>query len=292
MDAALLAGADADGLAVLRVADGVGLRVLERDQGDQQVALCVLRQVVVLRRDILEAVFRDGDVVALLLEGDAEDLLALELCRLIGGIHLQDQVRALALRLEDLEGLWRIRRRNDAVGDLALEEGSRLGIALVGQGDEIAVGAHAVRAARADVSRGNRGKLYAFDEVDFLEDGGEGNGDGSACRADVLERSGSRKTGGLAQLADELPAVHRVEQVDVARTAVEDGERQLSIVLHEDAGWLLVRVASVFEFQFFHFLLLLFHIQKSRHKSRLCPDGRLFFPVLPVVIHFRQLHSI
>ena len=31
VDAALLAGADADGLAVLRVADGVGLRVLQRD---------------------------------------------------------------------------------------------------------------------------------------------------------------------------------------------------------------------------------------------------------------------
>ena len=48
VDAALLAGADADGLAILRVADGVGLRVLERDQGNQQIALSILRQVVAM----------------------------------------------------------------------------------------------------------------------------------------------------------------------------------------------------------------------------------------------------
>ena len=281
VDAALLAGADADGLAVLRVADGVGLRVLERDQGDQEVALCALWQVVVLRHDVLEAVFRDGDVVALLLKGDAEDLLALELFRLIGRIHLQDQVRALALRFEDLECFRRICGCDDAVGDLALEEGSRLGIALIRKGDEVAVGAHAVGAARADVGRGDRGELYAFDEVDFLEDGGEGNGDGSTGRADVLERSGSRKTGGFAQLADELPAVHRVEQVDVARAAVEDGERQLSLILHEDAGWLLVRVASVFEFQFFHFAIPSFSHTKKPTQIQAVPRRSALLPCAP-----------
>ena len=34
VDAALLAGADADGLSVLRIADGVRLRVFQRDEGE------------------------------------------------------------------------------------------------------------------------------------------------------------------------------------------------------------------------------------------------------------------
>ena len=78
VDAALLAGADADGLAVLRVADGVGLRVFERDEGNQEIALGAFRQIMILRHDVLEAVFRDFDIVAFLFECDAEDLLALD----------------------------------------------------------------------------------------------------------------------------------------------------------------------------------------------------------------------
>ena len=44
VDAALLSGSDTDGLSVLDVADGVGLRVFQRDERNDEVAACVLRE--------------------------------------------------------------------------------------------------------------------------------------------------------------------------------------------------------------------------------------------------------
>ena len=55
-----------------------------------------------------------------------------------------------------LEGGVGVRRCNDAVRNLALEEGCRLGIAFIRQRDEVAVRRHAVSTAGTDIGRGNR----------------------------------------------------------------------------------------------------------------------------------------
>ena len=66
----------------------------------------------------------------------------------------------------------------------------------------------------------------------------------------MIESSG-RKAGGFLQLADELPAVERVQQVDKSGFAVQYREGQLPF-LHENAGRLLIGVASILQFQFLH----------------------------------------
>ena len=118
MDAALLAGADADGLAVHRVAHGVGLGVFQGDQGDDQVPRGGIRQVLGLRHDIREQLPVDLKVVAALLEGDAEDLLGFLYFGHVVRVDLHDVVVALALGLQDLQGF----------GFIAASDTSRLSI--------------------------------------------------------------------------------------------------------------------------------------------------------------------
>ena len=99
MDAALLAGADADGLAVLGVADGVRLRVFERNERNDHVALRVIGKILIFGDDVHKQRLVDLAVVAALLERDAEDVLLLLRGGNVGGVHLHDVVLAALFRL-------------------------------------------------------------------------------------------------------------------------------------------------------------------------------------------------
>ena len=248
VDAALLTSTDADGLTILDVADGVGLGVLQRDEGDDEVAAGFSSKGFVLRGDI----FKQGgivetDLVAALFEGDAEALLGLYGSRTIGGVHLDDIVRALTLVLQDLDGFGGVVGGNDAVADLALQQQGRGGVAGVGEGHEVAVGRHTVGTTSTGIGTGNGGVVEAgdiIDKVDLLQRIGQGQAHGSTSRRDVLERGSGGQTCGLLQFPDQLPSIEGVEEVDVAGAAVDDFDGQLAL-LHEDAGGFLVRIASV-----------------------------------------------
>ena len=253
VDAALLAGSHADGLAVLHIAHGVGLGILEGDEGHDHVDLGLLGQVLVLRDDVGEQVLVDLEVVAALLEGDAENVLVLLGSGDIVRVDLHHVVVALLLGLQDLQGLVGITGGNDAVGDLVLQVPGGGGVAHIGEGRPVAIRAQAVGAPGTDVGTGDGGELCRLvHEVDFLIHIGEGQAHGSAGRGDVLERSGGGQASGGLELLDQLPGVQRVQKVDVAGLAVEDGDGQVAAVTHKDAGGLLVGVAAVFEFQFVH----------------------------------------
>ena len=178
VDAALLSGADADGLPVLDVADGVGLGILEGNEGDDHVDLRLLRQIFVLGHEVFKQALVYAEVVMSLLEGDAEDILAL----LSGGdvirVDLHDIVAALFLGLEDFKRLVGIGGGDDAVGDLVLEVGRGRGIAGVAEGRPVAVGAESVGAAGADVGAGDGRELgLLIDEVDDIAWAGDFEGE-------------------------------------------------------------------------------------------------------------------
>ena len=80
----------------------------------------------------------------------------LQRLRLVVGIHLDYEICALALCLENLKSSLGVGGSDDSVGDLTLQEGRGLGVALVGERDEISVGGHAVSAAGADICRRHR----------------------------------------------------------------------------------------------------------------------------------------
>ena len=66
------------------------------------------------------------------------------------------------------------------------------------------------------------------------------------------EGSGSWQSESFLELADELPRVQRVKKVYVSRPSVQDFEWQLGAALHIDPCRFLIRIASVFQFEFVH----------------------------------------
>ena len=131
MHSGLLSGADADRLSVPDKAHGIGLGVLERDQGDLDIADRLRRELLILRNSILKERVVNDKVLASLLEGHAVDLLALQRGRLIGGIHLKNNIVPVLLGLKDLQRLLRIARRNDAVRHFTLNEQRGIFVALI-----------------------------------------------------------------------------------------------------------------------------------------------------------------
>ena len=257
VDAALLARTHADGLAVLGVADGVRLGVFERDERNDHVALRIIRKGLIFGDDVLQKGLVDLEVVASLLEGNAEDVLLFLRGGNVGGVDLYDVVLAALFRLQDSERLLAERGGDDAVGDLAFQIFRRRGVALVGERRPVAVGAEAIRAAGADIGAGNgRKRRVRLDKIDLLVHLVERQAERRARGGNVLETRRSGKPRRLLQLAHELEGVESVEQVDVAGLTVQNGEGQVAAVFHKDARGLLVGVAAVFEFELVHIVLL------------------------------------
>ena len=74
----------------------------------------------------------------------------------------------------------------------------------------------------------------------------------------MLKGGDGAQAGGLLQLLNELPGVQRVQKIDVAGTAVENGDGQIGTVGHVDFRGLLVGIAAVFQFKFVHVTSLLY----------------------------------
>ena len=245
VDAALLTCADADGHAVLDVADRVGLGVLKRDKREDHVVLRALRQILVLGNDVVQQALADLVVVVALLEADAENVALLDRLRLVVRVDLDHVIAALALGFQDFERFCGEIRGDDAVGDLVRKIGCGVRVAGVGQRRPVAVGAQAIRAACADVGAGNGRQLFVgIDKVHLLLNIGQRLSERCAGRRNVLEGGCCRHAGRLLERADELPRVESVAEVDITRLAVENLNGELALG-HEDAGRLLVRVAAV-----------------------------------------------
>ena len=248
MDSGLLTCADTDGLTVFDVADRVGLGVFECNQADEQVDLCIFRQLFVLRNDVLEQVCVNLQIVSALLEGDTEHILVLDWLRNISRVDLDDVVGAFAFFFQDFQRLFGVARSDDAVGNLALDDSGGAGITNVRQSDEVAVGGHSVCTSGSCISAGDWGKLsQVIYKVDFFHGVVQRQTNSGACRRNVLEGSSCRKTGSFLQLLDQLPAVEGIQEVDVSRFAVEYLQRQFTAVFHKNAGWFLIWVASIFQ---------------------------------------------
>ena len=133
VDAALLSGTNADGLTVLDVANGVGLGVFQGNQGDDEVALSLWCEGLVLCGDVL----KQGRVIQLdfittLFKGYAEALLTLNGLGFVCRINLDDIIGTLTLVLEYLDGFSCEVGSNDTITYLTLQQKGCRSIAGVG----------------------------------------------------------------------------------------------------------------------------------------------------------------
>ena len=253
VDAALLPGTDAHSLSVLDVADGVRLRIFQRDQGNHQVSRGGFRQIPVFRHNVLQQRGVNFKVVVTLLKSHAEHVLALLLGRYIVRVNLHHVVLALFLGFQDLQRLIGIARGDDTVGDLRLQIGGCSRIAYVAQRSPVAVRAEPVGTAGTDIGAGNGGELCMFfHKVDLPVSLAQRQADGRTRRGNMLEACRRGQAGGLLQLFDQLPGIQCIQKVDITGTPVQHGDREFRTVLHVDFGRLLIRVAAVFQFKFFH----------------------------------------
>ena len=152
VDTALLSCADADSLSVFDIAHRVRLSVLQRNERDDKVALCLVCEHLVLCGNVLKQSWVvELHLVASLLEGHAKHLLVLNGVRTIRGIDLYNVVCALALVFKNLKRLRSKVGGNHAVAHLTFDQRSSSDIAGVAQSHEVAVRAHAVSAACAGI---------------------------------------------------------------------------------------------------------------------------------------------
>ena len=167
VDAALLTGADADSLTVLDVADAVRLCIFQRDECDDEVALGISSESLVLGGDVLEECgVVKLDFITALFEGDAKALLTLDRFGLVRRVYLDDVVGALALVLQNLDSLGGIVGGNDNVAHLTLQQQGGSSVAGVAECYEVTIARHAVSTACTGISTGDRAVVQSLDIVD------------------------------------------------------------------------------------------------------------------------------
>jgi len=138
---------------------------------------------------------------------------------------LEDGVLATLLLGEDLKSLLLVAGGNDAVRDLAGDDLGGGDIDLVRERNPVAKGRHAVSTTCTGVCGRNRAQLLVLeiiDHVDLLLGGRKRHGDRGTGRAHVLERRVRCEACGRVELLHQLPRVKCVQQVDVARRAVQN----------------------------------------------------------------------
>ena len=247
MDPGLLSGSDTDCLSVFYKAHGIGLGIFQGDHGNCQIDLCLLGQFFILCHDIGEEFIVDLQLISSLFKGNAKHILVLQLCRLIGRIDLYHVIISFFLLLQDFQSLRLISRSNHAVGHLALNKPCRIHITDVGQRNKVSKGRHPVCSSGSCIGTGQRGKLSkVVHPVDFRQRLGKRKPYRSTCRRYMLEGCSCRKSGGFLQLADQLPAIEGIQEINVSRPSVQYLDRQFASVCHIDPGRLLIRVTSIF----------------------------------------------
>ena len=158
--AALLPGADADGLPALHIADAVGLGIFQHDQAHHQIAALLVRDDLVLGHDVLQHRFVGNfQILATLLKGHTKDGAGFQRGGGVVGVDGDHGVIALFLAFQHLQRVSVVAGGNDAVGNLVLDQLGGGQIAHIGQGDPVPEAGHTVGAAGAGVGARQGGQL-------------------------------------------------------------------------------------------------------------------------------------
>ena len=224
VDTALLTSTDTNSLTVLDIANRVRLRIFQCNQGDNQVALSLCGEGLVLGGDVLkQSRVIQFDFVTSLFESHTKALLTFNGLGLVGRVNLDDVVSTLALVFQNLDGLSGKVGSNHTIAYLTLQEQGGSSIAGVAQRYKVAIARHTVGTTCSGISTGNSAlvqSLHIIHEINLLQGVAQRKTYSSTCRADMLERGSSGQTSSLFQLLYQLPGVQCIKEVDVAWASV------------------------------------------------------------------------
>ena len=116
VDAGLLARADADGLSALHIADGIGLGILQGDQGDLHVDERRLRMSFLSVTTLESSFSSTHSSIDIRIEGDAVHLLSLDFSRTVIRIDLDHIVVPLFLLFQNFQRLRRVAGSDHTIG--------------------------------------------------------------------------------------------------------------------------------------------------------------------------------
>ncbi len=221
VNAALLSGADTDNLAVLYIANAVGLCVFQGNQRKYEIAFLRVGQCFVFGYNVFQHAAVDFQVVSSLLERDAVHLLVFQGNGHVIGIDLHHVVIAAFFGFQDFQSFRLITRRDDSVSNFIFDYFSRGHVARIGKRNPVAETAHAVGAAGARVGTGQRGELYfGIDVIHFAQHSVQRITQSSACGRYMFKGGCRHHAGIFLEFFDQLPAVEGVQKVDIAGLAV------------------------------------------------------------------------
>ena len=186
------------------------MSIFQHDKRNQQIACSGLRDILIYSRTILQQSFGNLGLIAVLLKGNAKNLLAFGQLRLVSRVDLDDVIGALTLGFQHSQGFLGIAGSDNAVRNLTVQHLGSLHIADIGQSNKITIGAHAVSTTSACISICQRGQLQIVHIINLFQSVAHRQSYSGACRAYMLEGSSCGQTSGLLQLLNQLPAIKSI----------------------------------------------------------------------------------
>ena len=195
------------------------------------------------------------EVVAALLEGDTEDLLVFHLGGNIVRINGNHIIAALALGLQNSQGLLSIAGSDNTIRNLRRDQLGGQFVADIRQSYPVAKGAETVCTTGADIGTGQRVLIQAFHifyKASLLQLQRQGLAYSGTGGRNMLKGSGTSHAGSFLQFLDQLPGVQGIHKVDIAGTAIQNGDGQFAAIMHIQLSRLLIGVAAILQFKFLH----------------------------------------
>ena len=261
VDSRLLTCSNTDSLSVYCIADRVRLCIFKRDKSYDKISLCAVGKLLILRYDVLKKMLADLELISSLLKGYAKNVLCFYGCGTVFGVYLNHVVAALSLTLEYLECLGLVSGSDDSVGNLTCKKLCRGNVADVRKCYPVAKGAKTVCSSCANVcaSKGRFVKpFHTLNEARLFKRFVKRKTDSRGGGRNVLEGGSRRHTKRLLKLLYKLPCVKRIKKIYISGSAVKHLYGKVAAVLHKNAGRLLVRITTVFQFKFIHIAPQLF----------------------------------
>ena len=222
VDSGLLSRANTDSLSVLREAYGIGLRIFQRNQRDNQVTLCIFRQFLVFCYNIIQQRVVNLEIVPSLLECYAVNLFFLLFLRHIVRVNLYNIIVPIPFAFQNFKRSVSISRRNNAIRNLTLNQPCRCFVADIAQGNPVSKRRHSVRPSCTGIGKCQRRIVQSFDVVHkagFFQRVTHRRTDCRRSRADMLKRRSRRHPQCVLDFLHQLPAVERVQKIDIAGSA-------------------------------------------------------------------------